>query len=99
MRRRIARYRAAVPRITAIEVRRYRYPLDPPFRAAWDPVPRTAQDAEIVSVHTDEGVVGHASGDRLPDADVYAKWYAHTHPDPSRLGEARLLTAREVRCF
>ena len=26
-------------RITGVETRRYRYPLDPPFRAAWDPDP------------------------------------------------------------
>ena len=32
-------------RIAAIETRRYRYPLDPPFSAAWDPEPRTHQDA------------------------------------------------------
>ena len=57
-------------RITDIVVARYRYPLDPPFRAAWDPIPRVHQDAEIVSVHTDDGVVGHASGDFLPDAAV-----------------------------
>ena len=60
-------------KITAIEVRRYRYPLDPPFHAAWDPVPRTQQEAEIISVHTDEGVSGHASGDFLPDAAVLSR--------------------------
>ncbi len=60
-------------KITAIEVRRYRYPLDPPFHAAWDPSPRTQQEAEIVSIHTDEGVTGHASGDFLPDAAILAR--------------------------
>ena len=60
-------------KITAIEVRRYRYPLDPPFHAAWDPIPRTQQEAEIVSIHTDEGVTGHASGDFLPDAAILAR--------------------------
>ena len=29
-------------RIAELEVRRYALPLDPPFRAAWDPVPRDA---------------------------------------------------------
>lgn len=54
--------------IAAIETRTYRYPLEPPFRAAWDPVPRTRQDATVVLVHTDEGVTGIASGgDGLPD--------------------------------
>lgn len=54
-------------RISAIETRRYRYPLDPPFSAAWDPEPRTHQDATVVVVHSDEGVEGYASGDDLPD--------------------------------
>ena len=36
-------------RITAIEARRYRVPLDPPFRAAWDPVPRDHQEATLVA--------------------------------------------------
>jgi D-galactarolactone cycloisomerase len=57
-------------RITDITTARYRYPLDPPFHPAWDPVPRTDQEAEIVSVHTDAGIVGHASGDFLPDVAV-----------------------------
>ena len=55
-------------RITGLEVRRYSFPLDPPLRAAWDPVPRTAQEASLVIVRSDEGVEGYASGDGLPDA-------------------------------
>src|SRR6187200_961523 len=55
-------------RITAVESRVYRYPLDPPFRAAWDPVPRTEQEATVVLVRTDENITGVASGgDGLPD--------------------------------
>jgi L-alanine-DL-glutamate epimerase-like enolase superfamily enzyme len=55
-------------KITGIETRVYRYPLEPPFRAAWDPVPRTEQLATVVRVTTDEGIVGVASGgDGLPD--------------------------------
>ena len=38
-------------RITGVETRSYRYPLEPPFRAAWDPLPRTHQDATLVLVH------------------------------------------------
>jgi L-alanine-DL-glutamate epimerase-like enolase superfamily enzyme len=57
-------------RITAVETLHYRFPLDPPFRAAWDPVPRTEQDATVVAVHTDEGVTGYASGDHLPDREL-----------------------------
>jgi L-alanine-DL-glutamate epimerase-like enolase superfamily enzyme len=54
-------------RIASIETRVYRYPLDPPFTAAWDPVPRTHQDATVVIVRSDDGVEGYASGDGLPD--------------------------------
>ena len=54
-------------KIAAIEARRYRYPLDPPFRAAWDPDHRTHQDATVAIVRSDEGVEGYASGDDLPD--------------------------------
>ena len=55
-------------RISGLEVRRYAFPLDPPFRAAWDPVPRTAAEASLVIVHSDDGLSGYASGDHLPDA-------------------------------
>jgi L-alanine-DL-glutamate epimerase-like enolase superfamily enzyme len=54
-------------KITGVETRRYRFPLDPPFLAAWDPIPRTGVTATVVSIHTDEGVSGHASGDHLSD--------------------------------
>ncbi|MGH3137714.1 MAG: mandelate racemase/muconate lactonizing enzyme family protein [Gaiellaceae bacterium] len=57
-------------RIISIETRVYRYPLDPPFRAAWDPNPRTHQDATIVTVRSDDGIEGYASGDALPDRDL-----------------------------
>jgi D-galactarolactone cycloisomerase len=55
-------------RIAGIEVRRYAFPLDPPFRAAWDPVPRTTAEASLVIVRSDEGLEGYASGDSLPDS-------------------------------
>lgn len=67
-------------RITDITTAKYRYPLDPPFHAAWDPVPRHYQDAEIVSVHTDEGIVGHASGDFLPDVAVLKRFLVGLDP-------------------
>jgi D-galactarolactone cycloisomerase len=57
-------------RIAAVEVRRYAFPLDPPFRAAWDPVPRTTLDASLVIVRSEDGLAGYASGDHLPDADL-----------------------------
>jgi D-galactarolactone cycloisomerase len=55
-------------RIAAVEVRRYGVPLDPPFRAAWDPVPRARSEAAIVIVRAEDGTEGYASGDELPDA-------------------------------
>lgn len=67
-------------RITDIEVRRYRYPLEPPFHAAWDPIPRVQQEAEIISVHTDDGLVGHASGDFLPDVVVLKRFLVGLDP-------------------
>ncbi|MGH3127371.1 MAG: mandelate racemase/muconate lactonizing enzyme family protein, partial [Gaiellaceae bacterium] len=57
-------------KIASIETRRYRYPLEPPFTAAWDPVPRTHQDATIVVVATDDGNEGYASGDAVPDREL-----------------------------
>ena len=59
-------------RISAVETRVYRYPFDPPFRAAWDPVPRAHQDATIVVVRSDDGAEGYASGDGLPDRELLA---------------------------
>ena len=58
-------------RIAELEVRRYARSLDPPFRAAWDPVPRDRVEATLVIVRDDEGRAGYASGgDGLPDADA-----------------------------
>lgn len=57
-------------KIASIETRHYRYPLEPPFAAAWDPVPRTHQDATIVVVATDDGNEGYASGDAVPDREL-----------------------------
>ncbi len=55
-------------RITAVETRTYTLDLDPPFRAAWDPVARTRVEATLVIVRSDAGVDGYASGgDGLPD--------------------------------
>jgi D-galactarolactone cycloisomerase len=57
-------------RITGVETRRYVFPFEPPLRVAWDPVPRTRQEATVVIVHSDEGVDGYASGDALPDREL-----------------------------
>ena len=51
-------------RIEAIEVHRFRLPLDPPFCAAWDPQPRAAHTSTVVRVRAGayEGV---GSGDAM----------------------------------
>lgn len=70
-------------RIASIETRRYRYPLDPPFSAAWDPEPRTHQDATIVIVRSEDGVEGYASGDGVPDRDLLARLLVGRDPEES----------------
>jgi L-alanine-DL-glutamate epimerase-like enolase superfamily enzyme len=67
-------------RITAVETRRYRVPLEPPFHAAWDPVPRTHQDATLVIVRSDDGVEGFASGDALPDVELVSSLLVGVDP-------------------
>jgi L-alanine-DL-glutamate epimerase-like enolase superfamily enzyme len=52
-------------KITSIEIKHYRMPLDPPFKAAWDPSPRKKFAASIVRVNTDEGITGIGSGDAM----------------------------------
>ena len=68
-------------KIASIESRRYRYPLDPPFRAAWDPVPRMYQDATVVAVRSDDGVEGFASGDDLPDRELLERLLVGVDPE------------------
>jgi L-alanine-DL-glutamate epimerase-like enolase superfamily enzyme len=62
-----------VVRINALETRRYVFPLDPPFRAAWDPVPRERAEATLVVVRSDDGTEGYASGDAVPDEQLLAR--------------------------
>jgi L-alanine-DL-glutamate epimerase-like enolase superfamily enzyme len=52
-------------KITSIEIKHYRMPLDPPFKAAWDPSPRKKFAASIVRVNTDAGITGIGSGDAM----------------------------------
>ena len=68
-------------RIAAIETRQYRYPLDPPFAPAWDPNPRTHQDATLVVVRSDDGVEGYASGDGLPDHTLLERLLVGRDPE------------------
>lgn len=55
-------------KITAISTERLRLPLDPPFFAAWDPVPRRHFDATLVMAdagrHLDGGGPGRGPRDR-----------------------------------
>ncbi len=67
-------------RISAVETPRYGFTLDPPFHAAWDPVPRSDQDATVVLVHTDEGVTGYASGDDLSDRELLERLLVGVDP-------------------
>jgi D-galactarolactone cycloisomerase len=63
-------------KLASIETRHYRFPLDPPFLAAWDPEPRTQQDATIVVVRSDDGTEGYASGDGVPDRELLERLLA-----------------------
>ena len=67
-------------RITAIRIQRLKVPLDPPFPAAWDPVPRTSFAATLVRVETDEGVVGIGSGDTMDGFDAFAHLFVGQDP-------------------
>jgi D-galactarolactone cycloisomerase len=72
-------------RIAAIETREFRFPLDPPFHAAWDPAPRTHQDATLVVVRSDDGVEGYASGDAVPDRALLERLLVGTDPADTRV--------------
>jgi D-galactarolactone cycloisomerase len=67
-------------RITGVETRRYVFPFDPPLRVAWDPVPRTSQEATVVIVRSDEGLEGYASGDALPDRELLERLLVGVDP-------------------
>jgi D-galactarolactone cycloisomerase len=75
-------------RIGAIRLQRLRVPLDPPFPAAWDPVPRTEFPVTIVRVETDEGVVGIGSGDTMDGFEAFEHLF---------IGEDPLAIDRHVR--
>ena len=77
-------------KITAIRLDRIVEPLDPPFPAAWDPVPRRSFAATIVRVETDEGVTGIGSGDTMDGFEAFAHLF---------LGQDPLRIARHVRAI
>ena len=67
-------------KITAIRLDRMRLPLDPPFRAAWDPEPRRWFDATLVRVETDAGLTGYGSGDTMDGFAPFAGLFLGTDP-------------------
>src|SRR4029077_18900858 len=67
-------------RIAGVETRRYVFPFEPPLRVAWDPVPRTSQEATVVVVRSDDGVEGYASGDGLPDRELLERLLVGVDP-------------------
>ena len=72
-------------KITSIRLDRMRLPLDPPFHAAWDPVPRRHFDATLVTVETDEGVTGCGSGDTMDGFEPFEPLF--TGRDPLSIAE------------
>jgi D-galactarolactone cycloisomerase len=77
-------------KITAIRLDRLRLPLDPPFYAAWDPVPRRHFDATLVRVETDSGITGYGSGDTMDGFEPFRPLFLGTDP---------LAIANQVRCI
>lgn len=77
-------------RITGIRLDRLVFPLEPPFLAAWDPVPRRSFGATIVRVETDAGVVGIGSGDTMDGFAAYEHLF---------LGQDPLAIGRHVRAL
>jgi L-alanine-DL-glutamate epimerase-like enolase superfamily enzyme len=71
-------------KITSIELIRATIPLDPPFDAAWDPIPRTEFSAVVVKVGTDEGVTGFGSGDTMAGFEQFLPLFLGK--DPFRIG-------------
>jgi len=67
-------------KITGIRLDRLRLPLDPPFAAAWDPVPRRHFDATLVRVDTDEGLTGVGSGDTMDGFEEYESLFLGRDP-------------------
>ncbi|OCC00747.1 isomerase [Labrys sp. WJW] len=67
-------------KITGIEITHHRLPLDPPFHASWDSKPRTAFDATIVRVTTDEGLTGYGSGDTMTGFEGHERFFIGQDP-------------------
>src|ERR1700761_1015491 len=57
-----------------------RLALEPPLRAAWDPVPRQSFEATIVRVETDTGLVGIGSGDTMAGFEEFEHLFLGADP-------------------
>jgi D-galactarolactone cycloisomerase len=80
-------------RIAAVEVRRYAFELDPPFAAAWDPLPRGRLESSIVVVRSDDGLEGYASGGDAPDAALLERLLVGLDPRCTEVTRELLETA------
>jgi L-alanine-DL-glutamate epimerase-like enolase superfamily enzyme len=67
-------------KITTIRLDRLRLELDPPFLAAWDPVPRPHFDATLVRIETDAGITGYGSGDTMDGFAAFADLFTGKDP-------------------
>jgi D-galactarolactone cycloisomerase len=67
-------------KIVDIQLDRLRLPLEPPFAAAWDPEPRRHFDATVVTVRTDEGLVGIGSGDTMDGFEPFIDLFIGQDP-------------------
>lgn len=68
--------------ITDIRVQSYRLPLDPPFYAAWDPIPRRQFSATLTIVETDAGLTGIGGGDDMVGFEPYKRFFIGQDPLP-----------------
>lgn len=67
-------------KITRIRLKRIETELNPPFEAAWDPLPRTSFEATLVFVETDEGVTGVGSGDAMSGFEDFEHLFVGEDP-------------------
>ena len=68
-------------RISRIQISHHELPLDPPFPAAWDPVPRTSFVCTIVRVYDNAGRFGVGSGDAMYGFAPQARHFLGCHPE------------------
>jgi D-galactarolactone cycloisomerase len=67
-------------KIERVRLERRSIELDPPFHAAWDPVPRRSFEATLVFVETDEGPTGLGSGDTMDGFERYEHLFVGQDP-------------------